>query len=368
MGAGRRSNESQQPVNNVAVFHDCVSHARDLPDLQSRLSVTKTMPRLIRRISLGLALAATLGFAGAPGAVAASQKTLRVLFIGNSFTNRHSLAQVVKAMAEAGDPNLHFEVASVIYAGRNLRDHWRLGTQNYVAISTLTPAAEQATITGLEETLAKDPKDNFARSALGRHREWLKTLAAPRKAWDVVVLQSYKDDLQGERSPYMEYATKFAALIKGQGARVVLYETTPDTQNGRPLTAPPSAAPVIAKARSISALAKRIDAIVVPMSTIALQVQTARPDLTLRFVDDAHPNQTMAYLTACTFYGALFNRSPEGLSVDSVTETRYLDHAHKDQDRDGGPLRRIFSARERADLQRLAWEGLKEFQRRGESP
>jgi hypothetical protein len=325
------------------------------------------MHRLVHKITLGLVTAAGLFLTSAPDSVAADSKTLRALFIGNSYTARHNLSQVVKAMAEAGDPNLRFEVATVIYGGRTLRDHWRLGTQNFVNIATLTPAVERATITGLEEALAKDPNDTLTRSALGRHREWLKTLAAPRKNWDVVVLQSYRDDLQGDGSSYMEYAPRFAALIKAQGGRVVLYETTPNTQNDKPLTAPPDAASVRAKARSISALAKRIDAIVVPMSTIALQVKTARPDLTLRFVNDAHLNQTMAYLTACTFYAALFNRSPEGLPIDTITDTRFLDDAHKDQDRDGGPLRRTFSGRDRADLQRLAWEGVREFRQRGES-
>ena len=38
-------------------------------------------------------------------------------------------------------------------------DHWHLGTQNFVKISTLTPEEEQATSRSLEETLAKDTED-----------------------------------------------------------------------------------------------------------------------------------------------------------------------------------------------------------------
>ena len=84
------------------------------------------------------------------------------------------------------------------------------------------------------------------------------------------------------------------------------------------------------------------------------QIQTARPDLPLRFVNDAHLNHTMAYLTACTFYAALFDRSPEGVPVDTITDIRVLDDAHKDKDRDGGPIAHTFSAKDRADLQRIA--------------
>ena len=293
---------------------------------------------------------------------AAKQKTLNVLFIGNSFTARHNLSQVVKAMAEAGDPTLRFDVTTVIYGGRRLVDHWRLGTQNFVKIATLTPEDEQTTIDSLEEMLANDPKDKYASSALARHRELSKSLNTPRQKWDIVVLQSYRDDLDGDKSLYVQYAPRFAELIKAQGGRVVLYETTPTTQNDKPLTAPPDSAPVIEKAKTIAALANRIDATVVPMSMVALHCQTVRPDLTLRFVNDGHLNQTMAYLTACTFYAALFDRSPEGLPIDTVTDTRFLDDKQRDKDRDGGPIRRTFSAQDRADLQRIAWEGFKQFQ------
>jgi hypothetical protein len=285
-------------------------------------------------------------------------KTLNVLFIGNSFTGRHTLSQVVKTMAEAGQPGLKFEVTTVIYGGRTLKDHWRLGTQNFVKLASLTREEEEATIQSLREA-AKDKKDKYARGALARHQELLKTLDRPHRKWDIVVLQSYRDDMPDDPR-YVEYAPKFAELIRAQGGRVVLYETSPQTQNEKALTAPPDAAPVLAKEKIIAALAKRIGATVVPMAMVALQCQTTRPDLTLRFVNDAHLNQTMAYLTACTFYGALFDKSPEGLPLDKVTDTR-SDDKQRDKDRDGGPITRVFSAKDRSDLQRIAWEGLKKF-------
>jgi hypothetical protein len=264
-------------------------------------------------------------------------------------------------MAEAGNPGLRFEVTTVIYGGRTLKDHWRLGTQNFVNLVTLTREDVNATITSLEETLARDPKDNFAQLAIGRQKQLLTSLEKPRRKWDLVVLQSYRDDTQGEASAYVEFAPKFAALIKAQGGRVILYETTPDTQNATALTAAPDPAPIRAKARIIAALAKRVDATVVPMSMVALQCQTTRPDLTLRFVNDGHLNHTMAYLTACTFQAALFGRSPEGLAVNQVTDIRFLDNANKNKDRDGGPLTRVFAEKERTDLQRIVWTGYQEF-------
>jgi hypothetical protein len=304
--------------------------------------------------------AACLSLAGETASSGAKQKKLNVLFIGNSFTAGHNLAQIVKAMAEAGDPDLSFDVTTVIYGGRRLVDHWRLGTPNFVKITTLTAEEEQATVKSLEE-LAKDPKVSHASSALMRHRQLSKWLDAQRKKWDLVVLQSWRDDMEGDKSLYVEYAPKYAELIKAQGGRVVLYETTPTTQNSVPLTAPPDPAPVTAKARTIASLAKQLDAIVVPMSMVALRCQTVRPDLTLRWVKDGHGNQTMGYLTACTFYAALFNRSPEGLPIDTVNDGRSKG-GKPAQDPDGEPLKRTFSSKDRADLQRIAWEGLKQFQ------
>lgn len=319
------------------------------------------MKTTTRRSFCAILAGAALGLLATLPAVAAEPRTLNVLFIGNSFTGRHNLSQVVKAMAEAGNPKLRFDVTTVIYGGRTLKDHWRLGTQNFVRLAALTPAEEQATIKSLQDTLAKDPKDNFAQSAIRQHQELAKKLSGPRKKWDIVVLQSYHDDEQGETSAYVEYAPKFAELIHAQGGEVVLYETTPATQNAQALTQPPPREPVLEKERVIASLAKRIDAKVVPMTIVALRCQTVQPETTLRFVNDAHLNQTMAYLTACTFYGVLFERSPEGLPIDTVKDIRFLDNAHKEKDRDGGPIAKSFSARERAALQRISWEGLQEF-------
>ena len=68
----------------------------------------------------------------------AAKKSLNVLFIGNSYTGRHNLANVVEAMAEAGNPGLDFRPTTVIYGGRTLSDHWRLGTANFVTLHSLT--------------------------------------------------------------------------------------------------------------------------------------------------------------------------------------------------------------------------------------
>ena len=302
------------------------------------------------------------GVSAFPGGAAEPDRSMNVLFIGNSYTARHRLAHVVKDLAEAGNPGLEFTVSRVIYGGRRLVDHWRLGTQNFVRAATLTPEEERATIARLQETARENPEDRYAKQAVGRHRSLLESLQEPREPWDVVVLQSYRDDLKGDGSPYMQYAPKFAEWVHAQGGRVLLHETTPTTQNAEPLDAVPETGPVLEKTRAIARLAEAIDADVVPMSLVAHRCQTERPDLTLRFVNDAHLNQTMAYLTACTFYAALFDRTPQGLPLDRITDIRFLNPENRDKDRDGKPITRVFSETDRADLQRIAWEGYRQFE------
>ena len=89
-----------------------------------------------------------------------ARTTLKALFIGNSYTARHKLANVVKEMAEAGNPGLTFEPTTVIYGGRTLRDHWRFGTQNYVKLHALTRAEEEATNARTAEEAANREADN----------------------------------------------------------------------------------------------------------------------------------------------------------------------------------------------------------------
>lgn len=288
-------------------------------------------------------------------------KELNVLFIGNSYTARHNLVEVVGALTKAGQPDVTMNVKSVIYGGRRLVDHWRLGTPNIVKSASVTEGEIRATAKRLQAAFDKDAKDKYAKYAAERQRKLLQQLDESRTTWDVIILQSYRDDLEGDPSLYAQYAPKFAELAKAQGAKVVLYETTPTTQNAKPLEQAPDSKPVMQKARAIADLANQIDASVAPMSLIGLKCQTERPDLTLRFVNDAHLNQTMAYLSACALYAAIFDADPRGLDVRSITDIRYWQDKDRTRDRDNLPITKVFSDQDRSDLQRIAWEGYQQM-------
>ncbi|MGB0580077.1 MAG: hypothetical protein ACPGVU_10275 [Limisphaerales bacterium] len=287
-------------------------------------------------------------------------KTLNVLFVGNSYTARHNLAQVVKQMSEAGNPGLTFNTTQVIYGGRTLFDHWRLGTQHIVNQHAVAVAEIEATIKSLKQAV-KDPKDRYAKAGLKRQQALLKDFENKRSKWDIVVLQSYRDDLKGKGSRYHRYVPRYAELARQQGARVILYVTTPTTQNAKPLDSTPDKKPVQQKSRTIAKLANDINANAAPMALVAHRCQAQRPDFTLRFINDAHLNKTLAYLTACTLYAAIFEKSPQGLPIDSITDIRFFGN-DRTKDRDGKPITQKFGAKDRADLQRIAWEGWTKFQ------
>lgn len=332
------------------------------PHIDGSIAMPLRVIRITRDIAL-LVVFAAISHSQIYGQI--EKQTLNTLFIGNSYTGRHNLSEVVETLAEEENPQVDFEPIAFIYGGRNLYNHWNLGTQNIVRINSLTEAEQQATIARIEEMLARDPDWTHGKAALRRHQELLGNLDDRRVEWDLVVLQSWRDDLEGAASLFVEYAPKFASIAKEEGARVLLYVTTPNTQNAEPLTAKPDSEPIMEKARTIARLANRIGADVAPAFLAGLRCQEQRPDLTLRFVNDAHLNHAMAYLTACSIYSAIFEKSPEGLSLNEITDIRFFenDPKNKDKDRDGNPITKVFSEKDRSDLQRIAWESYLEFDR-----
>lgn len=103
----------------------------------------------------------------------------------------------------------------------------------------------------------------------------------------------------------------------------------------------------------------------VPVPLAVYRLQKNGTALTLRYQNDGHPNQCGAYLTACLFYAAVFDKSPEGLTLSQVIETKIVDRTKPTSDPDGNPITRVFTDAERQLMQRTAWETIAAF-RKGE--
>ena len=167
---------------------------------------------------------------------------------------------------------------------------------------------------------------------------------------------------------YERYATKLARIAKAQGAEVILYMTSPETQNQAPVTEPYNVASAERDTAVGLRMAKALQpkaVIPVPLAIKNIQAGDADnpgTDLVFRYHNDGHPNQTCAFLVANLFYAAMTEKSPEGLAFNSVTETRL----NKGKDPDGGEPTVVFDNKVKTWLQRMAYESVLEFKRGSE--
>jgi hypothetical protein len=125
--------------------------------------------------------------------------------------------------------------------------------------------------------------------------------------WDVVVMQGHSlgpiSDANAE--PFRAAAREYSGFIREQGARPVFFMTW--AYIGKPeMTAELDAA--------YSGIGRELDAQVVPVGLAFAIVTEQRPEIALRINDARHPTLAGTYLAACTFYAALHNQSPAGLT------------------------------------------------------
>jgi hypothetical protein len=177
--------------------------------------------------------------------------------------------------------------------------------------------------------------------------------------WDVVVLQ---DDLNmdwpGRAAEFTEYGRKFDQAIKQAGAETVFYMVYPYRGFKETTTQEIDAA--------YGKIGKDLGDKVAPVAVAFQRALKERPDLNLYAEDGEHPSWAGIYLEGCVLYATLFGRSPVGLTyrmqgtapgdwqLSSGLEREalmYLDGANWE-----------ISEKDAADLQRIAWETVQEYQ------
>ena len=338
--------------------------------------------------------------------------TQSFLFIGNSFTFRHELKDVFKTLATEGNPGTNFFAERITYGGRDMFRHFELfRSQDLLCLQKLSDADIKRSV-GEMEALAKSPEPAFykeywknidsaavtpweeyeatnaapkrahaktpkrkptqwmgdrqnIKTAIANHESWMANRKNLPSAWNYVVLQSWQDMSPNPETGYLKFATKFIEAAKQQNTQPILYITAPYSQNMAPVTEPIEKERALIEVRLASELAKKTGALVVPVPLAVYRLQKAGTSLTFRYKNDGHPNQCGAYLTACLFYAAVFNKSPEGLSLSEVVETKIVDRNKPTSDPDGNPIKRVFTDAERKLMQRTAWETMQAF-RKGE--
>jgi hypothetical protein len=189
-----------------------------------------------------------------------ASRSARLLFIGNSFTQRNNVPGLLAEMAAERGIKLAHELIS--RGGASLRNHWNAG------------AAERITS--------------------GR--------------FDFVVLQEQSTLPIKNPNRMAENVRLFDPMIKQAGAQTVLYMTwarkhSPETQEG--IT------------RAYTSIGQELGAITVPVG-LAWQRFRARhdqPELYDR--DESHPTLAGSYLAACVFLAVLFGQNPIGIEAES---------------------------------------------------
>jgi hypothetical protein len=186
----------------------------------------------------------------------------QILFIGNSFTNRNDVPGMLERLGASASPARHIQTRRVIGNGVALKAHW-------------------------DRAVA---------------REEIK-----RSAWDYVVLQEQSTLPLKNRARMHEYVRLFDQEIREHGAKTVLYLTWArllsfDRQHE--LT------------DAYATIGQELRALVVPAGVAWQRAFAEHPGLTLHDKDKSHPNPAGSYLAACTFYAALFNKTPAGLTGD----------------------------------------------------
>ena len=206
--------------------------------------------------------------------VSSKSKTLKVLFVGNSFTFYNSgvdyhLQQMLNA--DKSSDSIAYTIQKIAVSSYTLQDHYNDSL-----------------------TIRKIRSDK----------------------WNTVVLQEQSTRPVTNRDLFLQYSKLLEEKIKNDSASTVLYMTWPEKATPGDITALSSAYLYVGQ---------QIHAPVVPVGLVWEYVVNTYPQLNLYYTDNKHPALTGTYLIACTFYYSLFNKnpvvnsySPTGLSLNDA--------------------------------------------------
>ena len=204
-----------------------------------------------------------------------SKRSSRILFVGNSFTARNDLPDLIAQLAS--ERGVKIEHALLSIGGASLRTHWNKGE---------------------------------ARTAIERGK------------FDYVVLQEQSTLPIKNATRMRENVLLFDQAIRAAGAKTVLYMTwarkhMPDKQK------------VITEA--YESIGREIGAVVAPVGRVWWRFIADHDSPALHDKDQSHPTLAGSYLAACVFLVTLFGESPVGIATQlkglDVKEAQLLQHA-----------------------------------------
>jgi hypothetical protein len=184
-------------------------------------------------------------------------RSIGMLFIGNSFSQRNNLPGLLAEMAAEREVRIEHELISV--GGASLRTHWNAGR------------AARAIATG---------------------------------GYDYVVLQEQSTLPVKNANRMAENVRLFDEPIKRAGSKIVLYMTWARQHA-------PEAQQAIADA--YNSIGEELGAIVVPVGLVWQKFLSKYDKPALHDRDQSHPTLAGSYLAACVFLAALLKVNPVGI-------------------------------------------------------
>lgn len=221
-------------------------------------------------VYLGFIIAAT-GLAA--GADKSAERPLRVLFVGNSYTQLNDLPKLTAELAASARPPRKLETEFVGEGGATLKRHWDAG-----------PALDAIRKRTFDYVILQD------QGTLGQSADF-RTISDPEM--------------------FHAYARKFDAEIRNAGAKTIFFLTwarqdAPEDQ--RLLT------------NAYASIVEELRATVAPVGIAWRKALQENPKLVLHDADRSHPGPAGSYLAACVFHAVLFSSSPEGATRGKLSE------------------------------------------------
>jgi hypothetical protein len=206
------------------------------------------MHKIIKIFSIILLTGIVINSLSAQG----KKESLKVLFVGNSYTYFENLPHIVSLMSNSAKTKLITQKST--RGGAKLSDHWR-------------------GVTGLKskEIISKG---NF----------------------DVVVLQEHSMGILNEKDSVKMYVKLFCDLIRSKGAKPYIYLTWAREN------APQNQAII---SNAYFEIGKENNAEVVPVGDAWALAKQIRPEIKLFDLDGTHPSKYGTFLAACLFTKAL---------------------------------------------------------------